>query len=426
MQEIFYNGKIITNNEKNEIAQAMLINDGSVVYVGCDEEVLNLKTDGTKLTDLQEKYVYPSLFDFDANVFEKIDEKIKNANQDKKLQNLDEINENYDNFQDYEEYKKEYLELEKEYIKKGIATIVEMKIDRREFAFWKKMSDEKQLKLDVIAYVDMVTSKQVMDDNCVTYRKYRNHFRLGGYYLKIDGKIHELKAWLKKTYTGTKSHYGSSEFYGEQLHYFIKTALEEKKQILFEVNGDKAVEEVLTVLEEVEKQDKITNFYRPIFYGSNLIEKKTFLKLKHFDITLLLEEFDDGIEKNIRKFIGLFRRKKFHNYNQLIKNDIRFILINHNFEKQSFDSLMSCFFVKKRKIIQKMLKNSEYYDKNVKNLSKFTYLNPAYVCFDQDTKLSLETQKQASFVCLNKSVLSANFDFEKELNCVYLNGEKQF
>ena len=69
-----------------------------------------------------------------------------------------------------------------------------------------------------------------MDDNCVTYRKYRNHFRLGGYYLKIDGKINELKAWLNKPYVGSKNYCGLAELSGEYLYYLIKMALEEKKQ----------------------------------------------------------------------------------------------------------------------------------------------------------------------------------------------------
>ena len=47
MQEIFYNGKVFTNNEKFEIVDAMIINDGSVVYSASNEEVLNLKTEET-------------------------------------------------------------------------------------------------------------------------------------------------------------------------------------------------------------------------------------------------------------------------------------------------------------------------------------------------------------------------------------------
>lgn len=426
MQEIFYNGNIVTGNDKNEVCSGMLINDGSIVFVGQEREVLELKTEETQVHGLNKKYIYPTLFDLNANVFEKIDKKIKNANQDKIFQNSDEIDENYENFSDFQIYKKEYKELEKDYIKNGIATIIETKIDKREFAFWKKMSEEKQLKIDVLGFVDLAHSKQVMDDNCVTYRKYRNHFRLGGYYLKIDGKVHELKAWLKKSYAGTKTHHGSSEFYGEQLYFLIKTALDEKKQILFDVNGDKAIEEVLTVLEEIETKEKISNFYRPVFYGASVVNKSCFEKLKKYDVTLLFENFDETTQKNIKRYIGFSRRKYFHNYKVLLKNQVRFVCLNKQFDKQNFDSFISELKLKKRKIYSKMLKNDKYFNKITKILQNLFLYNPAYICFDQEFKASFETQKQASFVCLKNSIFSEKFDYEKDLDFVYINGEREF
>ena len=56
MQEIFYNGNIITNNDNNEVMEAMIINDGSVFFVGQNDEVLNLKTDETKVNEMNMIY----------------------------------------------------------------------------------------------------------------------------------------------------------------------------------------------------------------------------------------------------------------------------------------------------------------------------------------------------------------------------------
>ena len=139
MQEIFYNGKIVTNNENQDISNAMIINDGSVVYVGDEEEVLNLKTDDTRVENLKEKFVYPTMFCFKDDLFESITNKLKNANKIKEEQNPEEINEDYENFANYELYKKEYLKLEKEFIKQGVSTIILTKIGKVEFAFLKNM-----------------------------------------------------------------------------------------------------------------------------------------------------------------------------------------------------------------------------------------------------------------------------------------------
>ena len=72
MQEIYYSGNIYTNNEKQEISKAMMVNDGSFVFVGDSEDVLKLKTDDTKVHNLKEKFVYPTFFDFKRSILELI------------------------------------------------------------------------------------------------------------------------------------------------------------------------------------------------------------------------------------------------------------------------------------------------------------------------------------------------------------------
>lgn len=404
MQKIFYNGNIVTNNENNEVLSAMLANDGSVVFVGEKQEVLDLKTDETEVVDLKNKFVYPTLFGLNFNVFKIIDEKIKNAKHGKNFQISADIDENYENFANFDEYKQEYLKLEKEYLKQGVTTISELDIDKKEFAFWKKMSEEKLLTLDVVAYVDLFDSKQVMDDNCVTYRKYKNHFRLGGYYLKIDGKIQELKAWLDKPYCGTKTHYGIGNFYGEQLYFMLKMALEEKKQIIFEAHGDKSINEILTVFEELETKAKITNFYRPVIYCLGFIPKKLYPKFKHFDVTLMIENVDNLTQKTIKKFLGFSRKKYFYAFDSLLKNGIRFFLVPVEFNQNYFGSLINMYKNQKRIFKLKMLKNDKINSNFTKLMLNFIYLIPAYICFDTETKAKLENQKQSRFLVCDKKI----------------------
>ena len=426
MQEIFYNGNISTNNENNDTLKAMIVNEGSIVYVGDNEEVLNLKTEDTKVHELKSKYLYPTMFDFKDNIFEVLSERLKNAKKIKEIQNSDEINEDYENFANFELYKKEYLKLEKEFIKQGVSTISTTKIGKLEFAFWKKMSEEKCLSVDIVGYVDMISAKQVMDDNCVTYRNYRKHFRLGGYYLKIDGKIQELKAWLKKSYLGSKTYFGFSEISEEQLYYLVKEALGEKKQILFDVSGDKAIQEVLSVFDEVSTKDNITEFYRPIFYGVGVVDKKIYDKLKKYDVTLILENLDKKSMSKVKKFIGFGRKLKFQNYKSLINNNIRFIFATDNFESIGLENFKKSILFQKSKIISKVLKNDKTLQNFTNILYNLIYSNPAYICFDQDKKMSLETQKQASFVILEKSIIDMLSEEDKfSVKNTYIEGEKK-
>ena len=426
MQKIFYNGNIFTNNENQDIAQAMIVNDGRVVYVGDNDEILNLKTDETELLNLKEKYVYPTFFCFKEGIFEFLSERLKNAKKIKEIQNSDDIDENYENFANFEEYKKEYIKLEKEFIKNGISTIIWTKIGKVEFAFLKQISEEKRLSVDIVAYVDIVSSKQVMDDNCVTYRKYRNHLRLGGYYLKIDGRIQELKALLKKHYVGSKTYFGFQETSNEQLYYLIKEALSEKKQILFDVSGDKAIENVLKVLDDVSEKEKIAEFYRPIFYGVGLVDKRIYPSLKKFDVTLVFENLSKEDIKKAKRGIGIFRRKKFQNLKSLKKNKIRLLFSLNNYSEFEINNIKKSSFFAKCKFNSKMLKNYKNIEKNTNLLGDLFYSNFAYICFDQDKKAILETEKQANFIISNNSIIESVLNNTSFVKGVYFEGEKKY
>ncbi|MBQ2218487.1 MAG: amidohydrolase family protein, partial [Firmicutes bacterium] len=63
MDTIFYNGKIYTMEKGWDMQSAVAVQDGIIQRVGSDEEVLALKTEGTKCVDLQGKTMLPGFTD---------------------------------------------------------------------------------------------------------------------------------------------------------------------------------------------------------------------------------------------------------------------------------------------------------------------------------------------------------------------------
>ncbi len=53
------NGKIVTVNERNELAEAVAVKDGKIVGVGTTNEIKELAGNDTKVIDLQKKTVTP-------------------------------------------------------------------------------------------------------------------------------------------------------------------------------------------------------------------------------------------------------------------------------------------------------------------------------------------------------------------------------
>ncbi len=61
--KIFYNGKIVTMKEENDIQEALCIENGKIKLVGSNEDVLKLKDESTELVDLEGKSMYPGFID---------------------------------------------------------------------------------------------------------------------------------------------------------------------------------------------------------------------------------------------------------------------------------------------------------------------------------------------------------------------------
>ena len=52
---IYFNGNVITVDENNSIAQAVLVEDGRIIKVGTNDEVLAIKDENTNIVDLENK-----------------------------------------------------------------------------------------------------------------------------------------------------------------------------------------------------------------------------------------------------------------------------------------------------------------------------------------------------------------------------------
>ena len=400
MQQIFINGQIYTQAEDVSLADAMLVNEGFVVLTGSNEEILQMKTEDTEVIDLKNQYVYPTFFGLNENIFEKIEIELKNANKfDLEKNTADKIGD-YEVFSHFDAYKKEFLKLQKTLISRGITTVQEMGITKRSFNFFKKLSEGGFLKIDIIGYVDIKLAKMVMDDNCKSYRKYKNRFRLGGYYLALDGKLSEIKSWLNKPYKYTDNYCGYGEYYGEQLSLLIKNAMQERKQIVVAAHGDKAVEEFLLDFEEVFEKEKVEDTYRPIILGGEFLTKKSLSKLKKLGVSVCYEIDENMPLKNVRGFVGLKRKMSYKNIKLIASNDIKFLI---SAKKDAFTDV----FYAGSKALQKAQKPefiSKKHQVDMGLVLKSIYMHASYLTFDQEEKGSLENGKKASFLCLPKPI----------------------
>lgn len=67
---VFKNGKIYTSNEKQDMAEAVAIKDGKIIFVGSDKDVEEFINKDTKVINLQGRSVLPGFVDNHNHIFE--------------------------------------------------------------------------------------------------------------------------------------------------------------------------------------------------------------------------------------------------------------------------------------------------------------------------------------------------------------------
>lgn len=425
MQKIFYNARFLTMNEKFETSEAMLVNDDSIVFVGESNEVLQMKTDDVEMVDLKNKFVIPTFFDLNLGIYSIIENELKNAKKDKYIENLDTNDENYENFCNFDIYLKEFEKIQNSLLSVGVTTVQEVIKSKQEFIFWKKLSESGKLKIDIIGYVEFLKNKQIMDDNCRSFRKYKNGFRLGGYYFNLDGNILEKKAWLKKPYPHEKKYAGYGEFVDEQLMFVIKTSLEEKKQMIVHASGSAAVDQFLRCYEEQTKEKPVEDNFRPVILGCNFISKKMLAKMNELKIVPNFE-IDNLISnhENLKKYFGFRKLKKEFPLKDVQNNKFKILFSsNDNFVFDNFG--VAKFLINQNSNIAKGLGKKHKFD--LKTIFETLFLTSAFYSFDLDQKGSLESGKKADFVVIDNDICDIeNSDVDFNVLQVYKNGELIF
>ena len=98
MRKIYFNGNIITVNDKEPIVEAILIEDGIIMKPGLKDDIFKFKNEGTELVDLNGKTMLPGFIDSHSHIIA--------VAQTLMIANLSDANS-----------KEEFIEILKEYVK---------------------------------------------------------------------------------------------------------------------------------------------------------------------------------------------------------------------------------------------------------------------------------------------------------------------
>lgn len=140
----------------------------------------------------------------------------------------------------------------------GYTTAQEGRASAGSVAAMSKVAKAGKLDIDVVAYPDISIDAQLIKAPLWS-RDYRNHFRIGGAKITLDGSPQGKTAWLSQPYLkvpeGQKADYkGYAQFTDEQTNAFFDQAFKNNWQILAHVNGDAAADQMINAVSLAEKK----------------------------------------------------------------------------------------------------------------------------------------------------------------------------
>ena len=156
--------------------------------------------------------------------------------------------------------------MQEAYLRYGITTVQEGSANTGKLALLDKLAEAGALKPDVVAYATFTNTEAELPQRYPQYAKnYRNHVRIGGYKIFLDGSPQGRSAWMSRPYLGGDPGYcGYPRITDEQVQRRIETALSERRQILAHCNGDAASEQFITAYERAIQATGVTDDLRPV------------------------------------------------------------------------------------------------------------------------------------------------------------------
>lgn len=358
------------------------------------EEIFNLKTNNGYLEE---------------NEFIKIASKINNISKKQEKENL--------------------IKAQEKYLSYGITTVQDGLTKKEDFELLKEISEENALKVDIVSYIDLETSKEVANENRDYIKKYKNNLKIGGYKIILDGSPQARTAYLSSPYEGEKEYRGYPSKTDKQIKKYIETSIDEKMQLLAHCNGDGAADQLINCIKDEEesfRKKDIIKRLRPIMIHAQTIRKNQILECKKLGIIpsyfiAHVYYWGDIHIKNLGK-----RAYNISPAKTSLENNLIFTF--HQDTPVLEPNMLETISI----AVNRKTKNGVILGENEKidvyEALKAITINSAYSYFEENRKGSLKEGKLADLVILDKNPLKVDKEKIKDIKIcsTWKNGKEAY
>lgn len=297
--------------------------------------------------------------------------------------------------------------MQENYIRYGITTVQDGATSPSDLKILKALAWAKLLKVDVVAYPLMSNNGQeLLNKNSKIVNKYKNHLKIGGYKLVLDGSPQGRSAWMSEPYLGGAPDYcGYPWMPDDKVEEYAKIAVKEGRQLLAHCNGDAASSQFINAYEKALKETGCKDDLRPVMIHcqtvrNDQLDRMASLKMIASIFVGHVYYWGDVHKRNFGEIRG--------NHISPVKDAMeRGVTVNfHQDTPVTKPDMLHSVWAAVNRISRSGSIIGENQKIDVYNALKAITIHGAYQYFEEDTKGSISVGKRADLVILDRSPLT--------------------
>ena len=290
---------------------------------------------------------------------------------------------------------------QQKYASFGITTIQEGMMVKELVPIYKKLVEESKLYLDIIAYMDKNAEHEIKNEFKQNIKKYKNHFKIGGIKIFLDGSPQGRTAWMRTPYIDDENYFGYGTMSDCEVKQVVESAYNDKLQILAHCNGDKAAEQYINAIKSTGKN---VREIKPVLIHGQLLGVDQLQEVKENGIipSFFIAHIYYWGDIHIKNF-GLNRANTISPAGSTIKNNIccTFHQDAPVIEPNMFETIWCAV---NRETKEGVLLGEEE-KTSVLDAIKAVTINSAYQYSEEDIKGSIKEGKFADLIIIDKNPL---------------------